>query len=356
VACKTWLSGGQLICDRRTWFAHLFRTQGGDFGFPYPLSGQQVERAREYSRRLWLGSAWPGAVRPLVWLLEHFWPVPGWTEGDLAQLRAETDDARRDLVRTDSREFAVTRAERQAESPVSMAALYYTDNRLDPLLMEACQKQLESCLGGRELVSVSLRPIAFGHNIVTEGERGPLTLFRQILAGLEAVESEMVYFCEHDVLYHPAHFAFAPPDEGLVYYDSHFWQVDLETGRALTHVWRATSGLCAQREVLLEHYRRRVRLVEERGFSLRMGYEPGTHSRPERVDDLGHEMWRANLPSLDVRHEHNLTPTRWRKEDFRNQRYTEGWVEADGVPGWGITRGRFREMLERIRRGEWRAS
>lgn len=77
VACKTWLSSGRLICDRRTWFAHLFRT-GGDFGFPYPLTNAEVEQAREYSHNLWLTDSWPQAVRPLSWLIERFAPVPGW--------------------------------------------------------------------------------------------------------------------------------------------------------------------------------------------------------------------------------------------------------------------------------------
>jgi ribosomal protein L37E len=75
VACKTWLSGGRLICDRRTWFAHLFRTQGGDFGFPYPNPG--VEKARAYSRDLWLNDKWDKAIHPLSWLVEKFNP-PDW--------------------------------------------------------------------------------------------------------------------------------------------------------------------------------------------------------------------------------------------------------------------------------------
>ena len=35
VACKTWLSGGRVVVNWNTWYAHMFRTQGGDFGFPY---------------------------------------------------------------------------------------------------------------------------------------------------------------------------------------------------------------------------------------------------------------------------------------------------------------------------------
>src|SRR3990167_4814919 len=38
VACKTWLSGGRLVTNRKTWYSHMFRTQGGDFGFPFPIS------------------------------------------------------------------------------------------------------------------------------------------------------------------------------------------------------------------------------------------------------------------------------------------------------------------------------
>ncbi len=78
VACKTWLSDGRLVCTQKTWFAHLFRTQGGDFGFPYPISGKDVEKAREYSKRLWIGGAWPGAKHDLQWLIDKFAPVPGW--------------------------------------------------------------------------------------------------------------------------------------------------------------------------------------------------------------------------------------------------------------------------------------
>jgi hypothetical protein len=77
VACKTWLSGGRVIVSKKTWYAHLFRTQGGDFGFPYPNPG--TEKAREYSRNLWLNNKWDKAKHPLSWLIEKFAPVPDWS-------------------------------------------------------------------------------------------------------------------------------------------------------------------------------------------------------------------------------------------------------------------------------------
>jgi hypothetical protein len=81
VACKTWLSGGRCVCIHSTWYAHLFRTQGGDFSFPYEQDNHQVAEARRYSQRLFLDNAWPKQIRPLSWLVDRFQPVTGWHDG-----------------------------------------------------------------------------------------------------------------------------------------------------------------------------------------------------------------------------------------------------------------------------------
>jgi hypothetical protein len=176
-------------------------------------------------------------------------------------------------------------------------------------------------------------------------------MFKQILAGLEALETDIAFLVEHDVLMHPSHFEFTPPDRSKVYYNQNVWKVDAESGRALHYRCSQTSGLCADRSLLVEHYRRRVALVAERGFSRNMGFEPGTHGRAERVDDLASDVWMSEFPNIDIRHGHNLTASRWRKDQFRNQKYTAGWTESDGVPGWGKTLGRFDDFLAEVRRG-----
>jgi glycosyltransferase involved in cell wall biosynthesis len=81
VACKTWLSGGRCIVVHSTWYAHLFRTQGGDFSFPYKQDNRQVENARQYSRQLFLDNTWHKQTKPLSWLVDRFEPVPGWHDG-----------------------------------------------------------------------------------------------------------------------------------------------------------------------------------------------------------------------------------------------------------------------------------
>lgn len=80
LACKSWLSGGQMVVNHDTWFAHMFRTQGGDFSFPYPISGKDQDKARAHSRKLWIDGTWPGAKYPLSWLIKKFAPVPDWPD------------------------------------------------------------------------------------------------------------------------------------------------------------------------------------------------------------------------------------------------------------------------------------
>lgn len=94
VALKTWLSGGRVMVNFDTWYAHLFRTQTG-FSFPYPHSGKSQQNARQISQDIFLKDAWPQAKYPLSWLLKKFWfalkevndPEAKWTEADINALK-----------------------------------------------------------------------------------------------------------------------------------------------------------------------------------------------------------------------------------------------------------------------------
>lgn len=87
VACKTWLSGGKVMVNKKTWYAHMFRTQGGDFAFPYENKGRDVMKTKKYIRDLFWEKKWEKQTRPISWLVEKFWPVPGWTKEDLNKLK-----------------------------------------------------------------------------------------------------------------------------------------------------------------------------------------------------------------------------------------------------------------------------
>jgi len=79
VACKSWLSGGRLVVNKKTYFSHMFRTQGGDFGFPYQISGNAINRAKKYSQDLWFNNKWKGAQKPFQYIIDKFSPIPDWS-------------------------------------------------------------------------------------------------------------------------------------------------------------------------------------------------------------------------------------------------------------------------------------
>jgi len=316
VAMKTWMSGGRVIVNKRTWYAHMFRTQGGDFGFPYPQSGKQVSKAREYSRELFQRDGWKGAKIKFNDVLRKFAPVPDWG----------------------------------IQPKSNKGIIYYTDNQLKLKIAKRVQNQLKSI--GLPITSASLKPMDFGHNVYINMKRGYITMFKQILAALENSESEIVYFCEHDVLYHPSHFDFTPPDKNTWYYNVNVWKLNAETGHAVrTDDCRQVSGICVYRETAIKHYKERIRRIESwikacefedeilgedlNRYIRKIGFEPGTHNRPERVDNSKSEVWSSKYPNVDIRHGNNLTSTRWKPEQFRNQKFTKGWQETDELSYWG---------------------
>lgn len=200
-------------------------------------------------------------------------------------------------------------------------ALYYTDNRLDGRIAYACWEQLQVAGGGRPIVRVTpgaARP-------------GVLTMHRQILMGLEQCDPGVVFLCEHDVLYHPSHFEFVPPEDDTFYYNTNVWKARWPDGHAVwTDDLQQVSGLCADRDLLLDYYTARVEQLEREG--------PNRHYEPGLKQTVGGQKvanWRSEWPNVDIRHGGNLTKSKWSPAEFRNPRYARGWREADEVPGWG---------------------
>jgi glycosyltransferase involved in cell wall biosynthesis len=319
VCCKTWLSGGRVVTNKKCWYAHLFRTQSG-FSFPYSQSGSGQERARELSKDIFKNNKWPKAIHTFQWLIDKFSPIPGW------------------------------------EKEATKGILYYTDNLLDEKIANRVRGELMKVESSTlPIVSVSLKPIEFGENIALPLERGYLTCAKQIVAGLELLDTDIVFFCEHDVLYHPSHFNFTPTKDNVYYYNTNSWMLRLKDGHCLYYDHRSLSGMSCYRKTALKHFKERIKRIEaliaeagtigivkslKSGQNIplkegihRLGFEPGTHNRPDRIDDLKCEDYVSQFPNVDIRHDKNLTQSRWSIDKFRNK--PKEWIEADEIPFWG---------------------
>lgn len=269
VAFKTWLNGGTVICNKATWYAHLFRTQGGDFSFPYPQSGRGVQDAKSKARDFI--HAHPETLNKLI---AEFSP-PGWHKP-------------------------------------KKAVLYYTDSQLDEKIAKECRDSILKGMKEKHITSVSLAPLKFGNNIVVNAERGIETMFRQILLGLETITDPVVFFCEHDVLYHPSHFDFIPPRKDKFYYNTNVWKLKYGTDKVVwTDDLQQTSGLVCYRELAIAWYKKKLQSEERKHF------EPSPR-----------ENYVAAKPNICIRHGKNLTADKWAPEDFRNPEYAKGWKES----------------------------
>jgi glycosyltransferase involved in cell wall biosynthesis len=344
ISCKSWLSGGKLMVNKKTWFAHMFRTQGGDFGFPYSITGREVDKARKYSNDIWKNNKWPKATRPFSWLIRKFAPIPGWEEGEIVKLEKYGP------IKENPSKEEITPS--LTAKKLTKGMVYYTDNKCNPIIANAVREQLLKISKSKEIkiVSVSLEPLDFGQNIVLPLERGSVAMTKQIHAGIEAIDTDIVFLVEHDIIYHPQHFDFTPPLDDVFWYNENTWKVRSSDGQAVFFHTKQTSGCCAYRRLLLPHYVKRVERVEKEGKVPReMGYEPGCHHLPGGVDDYKAKDWMAPHPNVDIRHETNLTWSRFKPEQYRSQRSIIGWTLADEIPYWGKTKGRFWDFLKDVK-------
>lgn len=349
IACKTWLSGGELKCNTTTWFAHFFRV--GGIGFPYPDGGRK-ERAMARCREQWLNNTWEKQIYPLSWLIEKFAPVPDWGENN--PVWQQVVAAGEDFNQRKGYQLGVWKQIVSNDKP-RKCALYYTCNSHDPTLELAARKNLKRATNGHEIGCVALQRTDFGDwTIVLDREKSGGTMHYQILAGLERSNADYVFLCESDVFYHSSHFDFIPPDERVFWYNTNVWRIRYNDGHAVrTANLQQVSGICASRRLLLHHYRKRVQLIEKNGgiFDVkRMAYEPGTRGRfgDEKIAN-----WSSPFPNLDITgHGNTLTTPHFSIDSFRNKKYAEGWQETDeALPGWPKIAGRVQEWLKELANG-----
>jgi glycosyltransferase involved in cell wall biosynthesis len=83
IGCKTWLSGGKVMCTKNTYMGHFFRTPTG---FPYEMKYEDIKHNQEYSRDLFLNNKWPKQVESIQWLIEKFGYPLDWTPEKVQEL------------------------------------------------------------------------------------------------------------------------------------------------------------------------------------------------------------------------------------------------------------------------------
>lgn len=78
IGLKCWLSGGKVMVNKKTYYAHLHK--GRKYGRGYKLDEKWLTMGRNHTMKWIHNEAWDKQTLPFSWLIEHFAPVPTWPE------------------------------------------------------------------------------------------------------------------------------------------------------------------------------------------------------------------------------------------------------------------------------------
>lgn len=284
VSLKAWLSGGSLKVNKNTWFAHWFRGGGGP-GFPYKISGREVDKARKHSKDLWLNDKWPLAKRKLQWVIDKFNP-PGWKKPNLT-------------------------------------ILYYTANVVAEKISSAVIRSLKK--HGYPIISISQKPMNLGTNIVVPEHRSVQNIYRQILVGAKAATTEYVALCEDDCLYLPEHFTHRP-EKAPFTYNINRWNFHLLEGVYSYRNRPVLSQCIANREALIKNLEERVGLPKL--YDKDCG-EFGLYEKQLGITECEYETFSTTQPNMVICHVKNISGRKYIGKDADPITELEPWGKAE---------------------------
>ena len=133
-----------------------------------------------------------------------------------------------------------------------LTILYYSSNYLKPFVLERVRAELLKVIDSNTpIVSVTQKPIGFGHNIcVGDIGRSIYNIYRQILIAAMFAQTDYIACAEDDILYNKSHFQYRPKHDEFAY-NMNRWGLD---SRGF-YYYRPWVGMCccvAPRRLLIE--------------------------------------------------------------------------------------------------------
>ncbi len=184
------------------------------------------------------------------------------------------------------------------------SVVYYTHNHAKRSIRRACFERLRRSAADKELIVVAQTDEEFfntADRLEVIGRRpfALFSLYRQMLRGLEQARHDTAFLAEDDVLYPQGYFDFLLPDRYRFFYNTHSYVANLKGFFAIDH--HLTSNSAGDRDLLALAVRQRLRFLRSGG---KIDWaEPGRGGH----DDFSCTVYRSPIPTIDVRHQRNLT-------------------------------------------------
>jgi hypothetical protein len=85
IGLKCWLSGGKVMTNKKTFYAHLHK--GKEMGRGYTLDNRQLDKGTAYTNTWMKNEAWHKQKYDFSSLIEKFMPMPEWDEVKLNEMK-----------------------------------------------------------------------------------------------------------------------------------------------------------------------------------------------------------------------------------------------------------------------------
>lgn len=213
-----------------------------------------------------------------------------------------------------------------------LTVVYYTANHLKTNFFEKTKSCLLEAVDDYPLITVSHKPLDFGQNIVvTNLDRSYLSLYKQILIGIQAANTEFVALAEDDVLYHKDHFSRYRPSKGVFGYNLNKWSIYTWSKTPIfSHKHRRTNlSLICHREDLIEALKERLLVVEENLELLPYLAEPSRYESQLKITHRVAEKFFSKTPIVVFSHPEAI------HYDMVGERKALGELQAYEIPYWG---------------------
>ena len=215
-----------------------------------------------------------------------------------------------------------------------LTAIFLTCNDLPEAWTKYHQEVLLDSLNGAPLITMSMKPMNLGLNILQDQPRSLSNIYRQLLRGAKVATTDYIAVVEADSLYPKEHFLQRPPKDKIGYNMNHWSLFTWITSHHPHPIysWRNRRG----NYTMLSYRKLVIEALEERFTK----YPDGT---PERITgEIGRPMVERNM-GITLRPVHEFETTvsiinfnhANASDDLQlRQRKSLGEIQAYDIPHW----------------------
>lgn len=188
------------------------------------------------------------------------------------------------------------------------------------------QKLLEA-LGDTPLITVSKKPLDWGHNIAQDGY-GRVNIWKQMLRAAKIATTPWIAMVDDDTLYPKSHFEYRPKEKGY-FYNLNRWHM-FTWGEPIYFLkaWQGNGCMIATRELLIKALEKRFENGDD--ISQEAQHELGTRRDMLDKDLVKSRGFQTNEPILSFYDDKSSSD-----EQVRNHTKRMHPIRAYDIPLWG---------------------